>query len=187
MRFTPKFIRWALSAIACDLTTTLWSIWSSAIGISKAERLSSRQIAQTPRGWLEESPRAATVDAMCLVIEIHQKAENYALVQNSTRISFLVRKVFFIISFLWCSISVQKDLKTWNIGCTPDADCWLHVRQLYFKCPCLVPASTLKSAHIVSWWKAFPLDLTKLRRLTLLIVFSCGDLLPANRNCLVCV
>ena len=75
-------------------------------------RLSSRQIAQTPRGWLEQSPRAATVDAMCLVIEIHQKAENYALVQNSTRISFLVRKVFLIPSFRCCSISVQKDLKS---------------------------------------------------------------------------
>ena len=32
---------------------------------------------------------------MCLVIEIHQKAENYALVQHSARISFLVRKVIY--------------------------------------------------------------------------------------------
>ena len=32
-------------------------------------------------------------------------------------------------SLLGLSISVQKDAKSWNIGCTPDAGCWLHVQK----------------------------------------------------------
>ena len=38
-------------------------------------------------------------------------------------------------SLLCLSISVQQDTTTFNIACTPDAGCWLHVGQLNFRCP----------------------------------------------------
>ena len=43
-------------------------------------RLSSRQNAQTRRGWHEKSPRSTSFDAMCHVVKINQKTEQGALV-----------------------------------------------------------------------------------------------------------
>ena len=38
-------------------------------------------------------------------------------------------------TLLCLSISVQKDKESYNIACTPNACCWVHVSELNFKCP----------------------------------------------------
>ena len=42
--------------------------------------------------------------------------------------SFSSTEQYLPTSLVGLSISVHKDTETWNIGCTPDAGCWLHVK-----------------------------------------------------------